>query len=420
MDSEKGVGSKYFKKKTFIFFPIEAGLAHIIRSLAIAEELVRRKHRVIFALTKKKQFLIKNKNIEVIDVGEYCSDFQSANQIKDPAYVYPLVLEELKILKKYKPDFAVIDLRLSAILSCKILGIPVAFITNSDGLFGKTYLPDFGLPNLFQYLIKPFSQMLVSSFKSQYINPLSEVARMLNKNFKKDKLLDMVYIIPEPKGYLPQQENKYDTRYIGPIWWNGFDKFMPSWLDKIKPDGRTIYLTFGGTGYDPKKLLSLSKLLIEKGYRVIVSASNIVDPGEFHLLDNLYVERFLPGFAVCQKVDLVVCHGGIGTMSQALILGKPVVAVPFNPDQYLHGFRFEELGLGKCVANLRVIDLIRLDWENFKQRARDLPENKILDTIEEVLREKDKFQTATIKYSKMFAGVNGDKKAADILERLIR
>ncbi len=394
-------------------------MAHIIRSLAIAEELVRRKHRVIFALTKKKQFLIRNKKIEVIDIGEYCSDFQSADQIKDTSYIYPFVLEEIKILKRYKPDLAVIDLRFSAILSCKSLSLPTVFIVNSHVLPCKTYLPDFGLPKLFQYLINPFSQKLISSFKLQYINPLSEVAKMLNRNFKTDELLDMVYIIPEPRSYLPKLENKYDSHYVGPIWWNGFDKLTPGWLDKIKPDGQTIYLTFGGTGYDPGKLLSLSKLLIEKGYRVIVSASNIVDPGKFRQLDGLYVERFLPGFAVCQKVDLLVCHGGIGTMSQALILGKPVVAVPFNPDQYLHGFRFEELGLGKCVSNLRLIDLIRLDWENFKQRARDLPINRILDTIEEVLREKDKFKTATIKYSKMFAGVNGDKKAADILERLI-
>ncbi len=407
-------------KKTFIFFPIEAGLAHITRSLAIAEELVRRKHRVIFALTKKKHFLIKNKNIEVINIGEYCSDFQSTNKLKDPYYIYQLVLEEIKILKKYKPDIAIIDLRFSAILSCKSLGIPAVFILNSHVLPCKTYLPDFGLPKLFQYLINLFSQKLISSFKLQYINPLSEVARMLNKNINKDELLDMVYLIPEPKNYLPQQENKYDTHYVGPIWWNGFDGFIPGWLDKIKPDGRTIYLTFGGTGYDPKKLLSLSKLLIEKGYRVIVSASNIIDIGEFRQLDNLYVERFLPGFAVCQKVDLVVCHGGIGTMSQALISGKPVVTVPFNPDQYLHGFRFEELGLGKCVSNLRLIDLIGLDWENFQQKARDLPVNRIFKTIEEVLREKDMFQTATIKYNKMFAGVNGDKKAADILERLIK
>ncbi|MFH1535767.1 MAG: glycosyltransferase [Patescibacteria group bacterium] len=414
------VGSNYFKKKTFIFFPLEAGLAHIIRSLAVAEELVRRKHRIIFALTKKKQFFIKNKNIEVIDIGEYCSDFQSANQIKDPSYIYPLVLEEIKILKKYKPDLAVIDCRFSAILSCKSLDIPSVFIVNSEGLFCKTYLPDFGLPKLVQYLINLFSHMLVSNFKSQYFDPLLEVAKLVNKNFKRVELLDMIYIIPEPRGYLLQLEDKYDTNYVGSIWGNGFDESKPSWLDKIKPDGRTIYLTFGGTGYDPEKLLSLSKLLIEKGYRVIVSSSNIVNPEEFSHLDNLYVERFLPGFAVCQKVDLVVCHGGLGTMSQALILGKPVVAIPFNPDQYLHGFRFEELGLGKCVSNLRVVDLIRLDWENFQRRARDLPINRIFNTIKEVLKEKDEYKTAITKYSKMFAGVDGNKKATDILERLIR
>lgn len=414
------MASNHLKKKTFIFFPIETGLAHIIRSLAVAEELVRRKHRVIFALTRKKHFLIKNKSIEVIDIGEYCSDIQSVREIKDPAYIYPFVLEEISLLKKYKPDLAIIDFRLSAILSCKALGILSAFLVNSDGLPCNTYLPDLKLPKLFHYLIKPLSQMLIFNFKEQYFNPLTKVAKLISKNFTRDDLLDMSYLVPEPRGYLPEQEIKYDVYYTGPIWWKGFDVAKPGWLDEIKPDGRTIYLTFGGTGYDPKKLLSLSELLIKKGYRVIVSASNIVDPKQFKPLDGLYVEKFLPGFAVCQRVDIVVCHGGIGTMSQALVAGKPVVAVPFNPDQYLHGFRFEELGLGKCVSNLKLIDFIRLDWENFQRRTRDLSIGRIAEAIEGVLKERQKFNGPIAKYGKMFSDPDGQKKAADILERLIK
>ncbi|MDP3948150.1 MAG: glycosyltransferase [bacterium] len=414
------VVSDHFKKKTFIFFPIEAGLAHIIRSLAVAEELVRRKHRVIFALTKKKHFLIKNKKIEVIDIGEYCSDVQSVRKIKDPAYVYPFVLEEIEILKRYKPDLAIIDFRLSAILSCKAADIPSVFLVNSDGLPYSTYLPDFKLPKVFHYLIKPLSQMIIFNFKVQYFNSLTKVAKLIGKNFTRDELLDMTYVVPEQRGYLPEQEHKYDVYYVGPIWWEGFETVKPAWLDRIKPDGRTIYLTFGGTGYDPKKLLSLSELLIKKGYRVIVSASNIVDPEQFKPLKGLYVGKFLPGFAVCQKVDIVVCHGGIGTISQALVAGKPVVVVPFNPDQYLHGFRFEELGLGKCVSNLKLIDFIRLDWENFQQRAKDLSIDRITEAIEGVLKERQKFNGPIAKYSKMFADQNGHKKAADILERLIK
>lgn len=405
-------------KKTFIFFPLEAGLAHITRSLAIAEELVKRQHRVIFALTKNKQYLVTNKNIKILGLKEFFNDEQSIEKIKDPSYIYPFILEEIEILKKYKPDLAVVDFRLSAIVSCRIVNIPVVFITNSDGLPFQTYLPNLGLPKFLQVLLTPLFHLIIANFKSQYFKSLTKAARLVSKKFQMNDLFNLTYIIPEPKDYLPVQNNKFDIHYVGPIWWEGFNNFKPSWLKDIKPDKRTIYLTFGGTGYDPQKLLILSELLVKKGYRVIVSSSNIAKPQQFKQLENLYVERFLPGFEVCQRVDLVVCHGGIGTMVQALLSKKVVVAVPFNPDQTLHAFRFEELGLGKCVPNLKFIDLFRLDWENYEQKGRDLPIERILNTIGKVLNEKDQFKDNIEKYSKKFSTGDGRKSAADIIEKI--
>ena len=45
------------KKKTILFLPIEVGVAHITRSLAIAEDLHMRDYAVLFALPKRKQSL---------------------------------------------------------------------------------------------------------------------------------------------------------------------------------------------------------------------------------------------------------------------------------------------------------------------------------------------------------------------------
>src|SRR5262249_44270941 len=47
---------------------------------------------------------------------------------------------------------------------------------------------------------------------------------------------------------------------------------------------------------------------------------------------------------------LVVCHGGMGTVSQALLAGVPVCAIPQNPEQGLTSHRVEALGLGRTVT----------------------------------------------------------------------
>ena len=60
--------------KTLLFFPVEIGLAHSCRSLAIAEELQARGHRVIFALPKRKQTIIRNSPIPCIVLSSYLKD----------------------------------------------------------------------------------------------------------------------------------------------------------------------------------------------------------------------------------------------------------------------------------------------------------------------------------------------------------
>jgi hypothetical protein len=45
-------------QKTILFLPIEVGLAHITRSLAVAEVLADKSHKVIFALPKRKHSLL--------------------------------------------------------------------------------------------------------------------------------------------------------------------------------------------------------------------------------------------------------------------------------------------------------------------------------------------------------------------------
>lgn len=406
-------------KKKILFLPVEIGLAHVTRSLAIAEEAQKRGHKVIFALSKQKQSLIKNKNIEIATINSFFSDQESVEKIKDPSYVSSFISEEIDILRHYKPDLVVNDLRLSAIVSCRITKTPFIFVTNSDGLPVKSHLPNLGRPKFFYKLISPILQNIVANFKEQYFEVLVQVLNSKGIKMTLDEALDMTYFVPEIKGYLPLINKKIKVHYVGPIFWNGFEQASsPSWLKTIKPDGKTIYLTFGGTGYDADKLILLSSLLVKSGYRVIVSSSNIAEKEAFPNLNNLFVSKYLPGFEVSKRVDLVVCHGGIGTTTQAILAGKPVVTIPFNPDQYLHGLRFQELGLGPCIININLLDLVKLNWHGFEEKGRSISTHKILKVVERVMTEKDKYKNGVEKFKKQLLGIDGSKEALDIIESL--
>lgn len=406
------------RKKTIIFFPIDTGLAHITRCAAIAEKLTQSEMRVIFALAKSKQHLVKSKDLEIVDLEEFFADEQDLDKLKDPKYLSPLILEELKILKKYKPDLAVIDYRFSAIIACKKANTKVVLITNSDGLPPKIYLPDFGFFPYVQKLANPLFQKVIWHFKSKYLSSLLKVAKWLDLRLTLADLYNETIIVPEPVGYLPSSLSNR-IHYVGYTRWNGFNN-NPPWLKSIKPDGKTIYLTFGGTGYDSKKLTDLSEKLIEKGYRVIVSSSNIAKPDDFIKHDNLYVEKFLPGLEVCKRVDLVVCHGGVGTLFQALMAAKPVLIVPFNPDQYIHAFRFQELGLGKCVTNASIAQLLKIDWDHFLSLGRFLQLDKVLKAIDRLMLEKNSYKKALEEYREKFTKIDGTEEAARLIKEMVK
>lgn len=58
------------------------------------------------------------------------------------------------------------------------------------------------------------------------------------------------------------------------------------------------------------------------------------------------MHEWIPFHTVLPKVDVVVCHAGMSTMLQALYYGKPLVIIPYSPEEKINGRLVEELGLG--------------------------------------------------------------------------
>ncbi|MGC4807687.1 macrolide family glycosyltransferase [Micromonospora sp. DT233] len=64
---------------------------------------------------------------------------------------------------------------------------------------------------------------------------------------------------------------------------------------------------------------------------------------------HLEVHEWLPFRAVLPHASVLVCHGGMGSVLEALFFGRPLVIVPHTPEQTLNAARVAELGLGLMV-----------------------------------------------------------------------
>jgi UDP:flavonoid glycosyltransferase YjiC (YdhE family) len=118
---------------------------------------------------------------------------------------------------------------------------------------------------------------------------------------------------------------------------------------------------------------------------------------------KIYVEPFIDGDLVMRQCDLVVCHGGNGTIYQALQHGKPIIGIPTIPDQKFNMRRVEALGIGKT-----------LKWSEFIKK----PE-LLADLIKSILNNR-MFYTNASKIQQILKLYDSAKIAANIIENYLR
>lgn len=126
-----------------------------------------------------------------------------------------------------------------------------------------------------------------------------------------------------------------------PDWWKGSDAPL-------------VYVTFGTVlGF-----MTLAADVYRTALRAIsdVDARVLLTVGrKFDLSTlgpvpaNVHVETWVDQARVLRDADLVVCHGGSGTVYGALAEGIPVVVVPVFADQFENGRRVAEAGAGLIV-----------------------------------------------------------------------
>lgn len=410
------------KKKTFLFFPVEIGLAHIVRGLSIAEELYSRGHKVYFALPKRKHKLFKSTPVSLIDIDSYmdCDEEINIKSFSNYHFLNNLVNQELAMINKYKPDAIIVDFRISAMAAGLITKTPTYFLSLGESLPYGSRLPNPGLPSFLYFLLQPFTGKTYHFILTQYLKPIMKIVRNRHVKISWDLWFRNIYwILSEPSFYFPPFSKKLLLNYVGPLSWNGFKNSLPKWLPSIKPNGKTIYITFGGTGFDKKKLIDLSLLFIRKGFRVIVSTSTIANPSDFPKDPNLFVSRFLPGKEITKQVDLVICHGGYGTMIESIHNNTPVLSIPFNPDQIIHGWRMQELGVVKCLFKVSLPDLKEIftfNWKQIENKGKMLRIENVFYEAQQMLQNMDKYKNALRNFNAKYPFKNGAKQAANIIE----
>lgn len=136
------------------------------------------------------------------------------------------------------------------------------------------------------------------------------------------------------------------------------------WLDRAPAEGRRIAVTLGtvAPGRRAPLLATILDAVAPLNAEIVVALGPGLDPAAFlPRRANMRLVSFVPMARLMRMSDIVVSHGGSGTMLAALGAGRPMVILPMAADQPTNAAACRDAGAARVVE--------REDWTVPRIRA---------------------------------------------------
>lgn len=104
----------------------------------------------------------------------------------------------------------------------------------------------------------------------------------------------------------------------------------------------------------------------------------------------------MPQLDVLKCTDVFVTHGGMNSVSEAMVYGTPMVVIPFVSDQPVNARCIEKLGIGK-----------RLGYSDVKQKV-------LKDKVFSVIMDEE-IKKNMVKVQQLIKAAPGNKGGAEII-----
>lgn len=139
---------------------------------------------------------------------------------------------------------------------------------------------------------------------------------------------------------------------VRPVPWSEPGGSIPTWLGTVRRP--VVYLTLGTIFAEPGTFRAAIDAISAVDVEVLVALGR-VDPASLgDVPPSVHLERFVDQAAVLRSVDLVVHHGGSGTMLGAAAHGRPQLVLPLGADQFYNGEAVTSAGVGRMLEPARV------------------------------------------------------------------
>ena len=345
-------------------------LAHVTRPLLVARALASRGRRIVFATGERyrgwveRQGLARVHPIYTPDADAVYGRLRRMQPMYTAAELERSVRADLALIEAVGPALVIGDCRNSLRISAELSGVPYAAIMNAN------CTPWFGgvvrAPASF-----PLNRVLGKDRVDRYLSPLlgrparalacrhlsgpfAKVQKRMGtrgrcRDFRLMFTSDDLNLIADLPQFMPAHRLPDHCHYIGPLCWmedpehDAATRELLATIDRHSP---LVYLSMGSTG-SGSVIERIKPVLSQMPCQFVVTTGQPAQVGDWP--GNMHPLPFASAAPVLERAAAVICHGGNGTIYQALAWRVPIIAVPTFFDQEIQADQVVAQGLGVRV-----------------------------------------------------------------------
>lgn len=330
-------------------------LAHVSRPLEALRPLAAQGHEVTFAGAGPYLGVAAAAGHPVVH-APYVDTAAAVRLVKQGRYgdLFPedallqAMAAERTLIEDLRPDLVLADDRLTAASSAELLGIPCASIANVH-MSMQRRIPFTevgpGLPRPLRRAVDPLVNAGEMLFWDRVVLRGLRAARSrlgLPRRRGYAMAAGDLCLFPDIPAFNPARPSPA-TVYVGPLTWRNPARSLD--LAARVQDGRTnVYLSLGSDAL----VIPLERLagIACSGIRLLIATGSPDPPLGLPDHDAVIARPTLNADDLLPHCRAVVCHGGNGTIYQALRHGLPVVGFSAHAEQAYGLRRCRDLGLG--------------------------------------------------------------------------
>jgi len=179
-----------------------------------------------------------------------------------------------------------------------------------------------------------------------------------------DEMAGDITLLCDLPELFPQKDLPSTFHFIGPLFFTPPSScILPKW-ELPDSNKKNIVVSMGSSGdYTLVRWLNDPRFA---EYNVIVTG----DKNNILHGDHIYSYTFVPLREIMPHTDLLICHGGNGTVYEALKEGVPVLCLPNIFEQEWNEYAIIKNGLGDTLSDVKGVSELHAKiklWDNLKQ-----------------------------------------------------